>query len=69
MVCRCVNTCIIIHVVPVRVSGSDVEGGGMVREGGGGRGLQEQHTVRFLQPSQVEQVCVLVESVPGRMTV
>ena len=47
----------------MRVSWPDVEGGQMLRERGVWAGLQEEDTVWFLESSQVEQVCVLVESV------
>ena len=53
----------------MRVSGSDIECGRVAGEGGVRSGLKEKDAVRFLEPRQVEQVCVLVEPVPDRMAV
>ena len=53
----------------MRVTRPDVEGGDVMGEWRGGCGLHEQHAVWFLKPSQVEEVCVLVELVPDSMTV
>ena len=53
----------------MRVSWSDVECGRVAGEGGVRSGLKEKDAVRFLEPRQVEQVCVLVEPVPDRMVV
>ena len=53
----------------MRVSWSDIEGGGVAGEGGVRGGLQEKDTVWFLEPRQVEQVRVLVEPVSDRATV